>query len=73
MVKIISWITLNGASILGIVQAVIKFIKELLTLCLNQLVPIMPNDKFKAMIEKARGFINVVDGWVEKVKGYLVK
>lgn len=71
--KLITWIMLNGASALGVVQVVLKFIKEVLTACVNILYPIIPSDKFKAIVEKVRGFVNMVDDLVEKGKKFLVK
>lgn len=71
--KLITWIMLHGASVLGVVQVVLKFIKEVLTACVNILYPIIPSDKFKAIVEKVRGFVNMVDDLVEKGKKFLVK
>ena len=71
--KIITWFMLHGASALGFVQVGLKFIKEVLTACVNILYPVIPSDKFKAIVEKVRGFVNMVDDLVEKGKKFLVK
>lgn len=73
MTKLFTWLALNGASILGLIQSVIKFAKELLTLIINILFPIIPDGKFEALVLKARDIVNKVDEFVEKYKGYLVK
>lgn len=71
--KLITWIMLNGASVLAVIQSALKFIKEVLTACVNILYPIIPSDKFKAIVEKVRGVVNMVDDLVEKGKKFLVK
>ena len=71
--KLITWFMLHGASVLAVVQVVLKFIKEVLTACVNILYPIIPSDKFKAIVEKVRGIVNMVDDLVEKGKKFLVK
>jgi len=53
-------------SIFAIVQGVIKLAKEIITACLNILVPLFP--KTQDFIMKIRGWINIVDEWVEKIK-----
>lgn len=71
--KIVQWVLLHGVSILGIVQVVIKFVKEVLTLVVNLLFPIIPDGKFEALVLKVRGWVEVLDGWVEKLKGAMLK
>ncbi len=71
--KIIQWIMLHGASALGFVQVGLKFIKEVLTACVNILYPAVSSERFKAIVEKVRGFVNMADEFVEKGKQFLVK
>ena len=73
MSPLMKWIALNGASIIGMVQAVLKFLKELLTLVVNVLFPIIPDGKFEQVILNVRDIVNKVDAFVEKIKGYLIK
>lgn len=68
MTKIISWLRANLASVLGIAQAAVKVVKELLTAVANILYPIIPSDKFKGIVEKIRGFVNKVDEILERIK-----
>lgn len=71
--KIISWVKLNLASVLGMIQVVLKFIKEVLTLALNIIFPAFPHsEKFEATVVKVRDFINTIDAWVETLKSYLL-
>lgn len=70
--KIIQWIMVFLAGNLGIIQAAIKFVKEVLTLIVDILFPIIPIVKFQAVILSIRSGINTVDGWVEKLKAWLV-
>jgi len=66
--KIVNWILLVLPSIFGIVQAVLKFVKEVLTAVVNCLYPIIPSKKFQGVVEAVRGVVNVVDDWIEKIK-----
>jgi len=72
MSKIIMWVLMNGATVLGIVQSVIKVVKELLTGVVNLLSIFMPISKAESLVMSVRNFVNIIDGWVEKVKGYLI-
>jgi hypothetical protein len=73
MPALVKWVALNGASIVGMVQAVLKFVKELLTLVINILFPIIPDGKFEQIVLKVRDVVNKVDDFIEKYKGYLLK
>ena len=70
--KIIQWVMVFLAGNLGIIQAVLKFIKELITLIVDILFPIIPIAKFQAIVLAIRNGVNVVDGWVEKIKAWLI-
>ena len=65
--KLLLWLPKNLAGILGIVQAVIKCIKEILTVLAN--FTFLP----QATIDKIRDICNKVDDVVEKIKGFLLK
>ena len=71
--KLISWIPKNLAGILGIIQAVIKFGKEVSTLALDIVAPLIPGDKDEKVIETIRDIFNTADGWVEKIKSFLLQ
>lgn len=71
--KIVQWIVLHGVSILGIVQVIIKFLKEFLTLVVNILFPIIPDGSFEKIVIKVRAFVEIFDTWVEKIKIALLK
>lgn len=73
MIKVIQWIALNGLSILGMFQVVIKFAKELLTLVVNILFPIIPDGKFEQIVLKVRSLVEKLDALVEKLKTMLLK
>ena len=73
MAKLLSWVALNGASVLGIVQAIIKCAKELITAILNLFAVVVPNDKFKQIVLTVRDWVNKVDAFVEQYKGLLIK
>lgn len=73
MNKLLLWVAVNGASVLGIAQAVIKFAKELITALINLLSIVLPNSKAKDLVLKARELVEKVDAFVEKYKVYLIK
>ena len=60
-------------SALGIAQVVVKFVKEICTLCVNVLYPVIPSEKFKEVVEKVRAIVDVADKWIEKGKDFLLK
>ena len=70
--KLLQWIPLNLVSVLGIVQAVIKVLKEILTAIVNILFPVIPSEKFKAIVTVLRDIVNKADAAVESVKGFLL-
>jgi len=71
--KIISWILLNGATLCGILQAIIKALKELATGIINLFSLVIPDSKIPAIVEKVRDVFNFVDEIIEKGKEYLIK
>jgi len=71
--KLLSWLPINIAGILGIIQAIIKFIKEVLTLVVNLLLPVIPSHKFDDIVMKVRNIMNKIDEGVEKIKNFLLK
>jgi phage-related protein len=73
MLKIITWIMANGATLLGLLQAVIKAIKELLTGVVNLISLFLPQATANKAVEVVRGVLNAIDDVIEKIKGYLLK
>ena len=71
--RLIRWIMLNGVSLLGAVQVVVKFVKEVLTLVVNMLFPIIPDGKFEDLVIKVRGWVEILDGWIERLKTAMLK
>lgn len=72
MNKILSWIKVNLASVLGITQAVIKALKELLTAVVNLISIFIPTIAAQSIVLKIREILEVIDGWIEKIKVYLI-
>ena len=73
MPKVLTWILANGATLLGLLQAIVKALKELATGIVNLLSLVIPNSKVPAIVEKVRGVFNFIDEVIEKIKGYLIK
>ncbi len=70
--KIVTWIMANGAALLGIVQGIVKVLKELCTLIIDLLSLFMPTEKAQGLVNGVRGLFNKADGFIEKIKGYLI-
>lgn len=73
MTKIISWVLLNGATLLGCLQAVIKAMKELLTGIVNLISIFLPSFASKKVVETVRNFMNSIDDFIEKIKTNFIK
>ena len=73
LAKLLGWLPANLAGVLGIIQAVIKLIKEILTLVVDILYPIIPSKQFKKVIDTVRGIVNKIDERIEGIKGFFLK
>ena len=73
MLKIITWIMVNTATLFGCIQAIIKAAKELATGVINLLSLFMPNVVASKLVIKVRGIFNTIDKDVEWVKKFLIK
>jgi phage-related protein len=70
--KIIKWLLVNGATVLGVLQAIVKMIKELVTGVVNVLSIFMPLETAEKLVETLRGLINKVDSILEWIKEKLL-
>ena len=70
--KVITWIKMNFATVFGLLQSVLDAIKEILTGLINLFSIFMFTDAAEAFIMKVRGWLNVVDGWLQKAKDWLL-
>lgn len=73
MGKIIAWVLANGATLIGLLQAIVKAIKELMTGVVNLLSLFMPQTTTNKVVDAVRGAINKVDELLETIKGFLLK
>jgi hypothetical protein len=72
MIKWLTFIPKNIATIFAIIQAVLKIIKELLT-GIGNILAIIPGLPTQKWIDKVRAMVNAVDAWVETIKGFFLK
>lgn len=72
MNKVFTWVKANIASILGIAQAVIKALKEILTAIVNLLSIFFPVIGSQKVVLWIRNALETLDGWIEKAKPYLI-
>jgi hypothetical protein len=70
--KIIKWLLVNGATVLGVLQAIVKMITELVTGVVNVLSIFMPLETAEKLVETLRGLINKVDSILEWIKEKLL-
>jgi hypothetical protein len=75
MIKLLSWLPAIVAPLLGILEAVLKFLKEALTLIVTILFPIIPNAKFKVIVTKLRALVDkaydVLSGAKDSILKYI--
>jgi hypothetical protein len=72
MIKIWTWIKVNLASIIGITQAFIKMLKEILTAIVNFFSLIFPTVGSQKVVLWIRNTLELLDDWIEKAKPYLI-
>jgi len=70
--KGLDWVTNVGGGVIDVLQAVVKFVKGIVTLAVDILCPIF-GDNFDNVVYKVRDVVNVVDKVLEKVKDFLLK
>jgi phage-related protein len=73
MGKVITWVMLNGATLLGCLQAVVKAVKELLTGVVNLVSIFLPDAGSKKLVEVVREALNKIDDVIESIKDFLIK
>lgn len=73
MGKIVTWILANGATLIGVLQALVKAVKELVTGVVNLLSLFLSKDAADASVRTLRGILNKVDEGLEWIKGFLLK
>ena len=80
ILALLNWIKKVGitlpkiiASGVAFIQIAIKFVKELVTLIINILFPIIKSSKFKDIVYATRDFINKADEILEIAKEWLLK
>ena len=70
--KVIKWLMMNGAALLGILQALVKIVKELLTLLVDIISLIGTIEWAQKLIDKIRAICNKIDDTIEWMKGKLI-
>ena len=70
--KLMTWVRMNGASLLAAVQLFIKGLKETATAVINVLSIFMPALAAEKIILAIRGIAESIDGWIEKGKVWLL-
>ena len=73
ILKLLKWLPAIAAPLLGIVEAVVKFAKELLTLIVTILFPIIPNEKFKVTVTTIRALVDKIYDWISGGKDTILK
>jgi len=79
LLKVLKWIPLNVVSVLGVGQAIIKLLKEIITSVVNflaavvVLIPGVDFNKANVVVMSIRTWIEKADGWVEVAKVYILK
>ena len=73
--RFVKWIPMNIMTILGVVRAVVKLIKEFATGLCNVLFPMFnpETNSFAKFVMRVRDFFNGLDAWLEKAQAFLLK
>ena len=72
MFKIFMWLGANIATIIGVLQAIVKLVKEIITGVVNIISLFMTKEQAEATVATLRGIINTVDEVLEWVKSKLI-
>lgn len=72
MLKILAWIGANGASLIAIIQCIVKALKEISTAVINLISLILPTSGWIKVVEKVRGWFNTVDDFLETIKNSML-
>lgn len=71
--KLLLWLPKVIPGLLGIVRAFIKLGKEICTLIIDILFPIIPSAQFKTIVLKIREVFNKLDEWIGKGADFLLR
>jgi hypothetical protein len=71
--KIVVWILANGATLLGLLQALLKVVKELVTGVVNIISLFLPLEVAEDMVKSLRAFLNTADDFIENIKKFFLK
>lgn len=77
LMNILNALTNNMGSIIGGIQALVKFVKELATAIVNLLGSItalfgVNVASVQRIVDMVRNWCNIADGWLEKAKKYFL-
>ena len=70
--KIGVWVMANGATLIAILQSIVKAIKELLTGVVNLLSLFMTKEAAEKCVKVVRDIMNKIDDILEKIKEKLL-
>ena len=65
---LVTWLKLNAASLIGILQSIVKALKELGTAVVNLIALFMPAFISAEIVSRVRSFFNWIDMGLEWVK-----
>jgi len=70
--KLLLWVPVILAGVSGVGQACVKFVKEVLTLIVDILFPVISSEKFEEVVFAIRDAVNVIDDLLENLKNFLL-
>jgi len=71
--KFLKWFAAILVTLIGFGEVILKFLKELVTLIIDILFPIIPIEKFKVIVNNVRAWIDVAYDWLSKNKEQMLK
>jgi hypothetical protein len=71
--KVIKWLAAILATVIGFAEVILKFLKELLTLVVDILFPIIPAESFKKIVTTIRAWVDIGYNWLSANKDKILK
>ena len=72
LMKLVKWIPKNFGAVIGIVQTVVSFIRELCMLVARMICPIIPGDADEKIVAGIRRVAETILEILEKLKNWLL-
>lgn len=73
LIKFVKWLVAILATSIGLIEAILKFVKEALTLAVDILFPVIPFEGFKNTVTWIRSIVNMAYEWLNVNKARILR